>query len=101
MVSKDSKIAAVAVQFFTDLFSTDQNQICYDELFHGAPFNTLSVAQQRLMDAPFTSKDIHDALKSMHPTKAPEPDGIHAKFFQTQWGHCWIIYHSNAVAMFK
>lgn len=33
----------------------------------------------------FTRKEVEAALKQIHPTKAPRPDGMSAVFFQKYW----------------
>ncbi|XP_042950031.1 uncharacterized protein LOC122282138 [Carya illinoinensis] len=34
---------------------------------------------------PFVTKEVEDALKQMHPSKAPRPDGMSPIFFQKYW----------------
>lgn len=55
-----------------------------DELFRDIDFNIISQANRVALEAPFTSLDVWNTLKAMHPTKAPRPDGYHAKFYQVQ-----------------
>jgi len=38
--------------------------------------------------APFTEKEVKEALFQMFPTKAPEPDGLPAHFFWRHWDVC-------------
>ena len=38
--------------------------------------------------APFTEKEVKEALFQMFPTKAPGPDGYPAHFFQRNWDTC-------------
>ena len=37
------------------------------------------------MEGNFTKAEVIKALKAMHPSKAPGPDGFHAAFFQRYW----------------
>lgn len=57
----------------------------YDELFRNIDFNIISKADRVAFEAPFTSLDVWNALKAMHPTKAPGLDDYHAKFYQVHW----------------
>ena len=39
----------------------------------------------RLLLEEFTVEEVHTAIKNMHPTKAPGPDGIPALFYHKYW----------------
>ena len=38
-----------------------------------------------MLTAPFTEKEIQEAVFSMHPDKAPGPDRMNPAFFQRHW----------------
>lgn len=57
----------------------------YDELFRDINFNIIFQVDKFTFEAPFTSIDVWNVLKVMHPTKAPTPDGYHAKIYQVHW----------------
>ena len=46
---------------------------------------SLSKEESRLLSANVTPIEIHNALLSLKPYKAPRPDGLHAGFFQHFW----------------
>ena len=37
------------------------------------------------LEKPFSAAEVLSALKSMHPSKAPGPDGFHTVFYQKYW----------------
>ena len=41
---------------------------------------------QNTLTAFLSTEEIHITLWSIHPQKAPGPDGLHAQFFQHSWG---------------
>lgn len=43
------------------------------------------VAQKEEVIRPFTREEIVAVVMSMHPSKSPRPDGIHAAFYQEFW----------------
>jgi hypothetical protein len=42
-------------------------------------------AQNEFLSSPFIGKEVRDALFLMKPSKAPEPDGFTAGFYQKYW----------------
>uniref|UniRef100_A0A803MUG8 Uncharacterized protein n=1 Tax=Chenopodium quinoa TaxID=63459 RepID=A0A803MUG8_CHEQI len=38
-----------------------------------------------ILTTPYSKEEVHQALKKMHPSKAPCLDGIHAVFYQRFW----------------
>lgn len=101
MVTTHSEVTVVAVEFFYKLFTSEQTHVQYEEVFRGTHFPQLSTHDQLKMDAPFITVEIQIALKSMHPTKAPGPNGFHANFFPKTMGDSRTIYHYNAFGFFK
>ncbi|KAE8669532.1 hypothetical protein F3Y22_tig00112231pilonHSYRG00220 [Hibiscus syriacus] len=48
-------------------------------------FSKLSEVDARGLDALVTNEDVKAALFDINPLKAPEKDGLHTLFFQSQW----------------
>ena len=48
------------------------------------------------MPAPFTEKEVFDAIMQMKHNKAPGPDGFPAEFYQK----CWHIIKGDMMSMF-
>jgi hypothetical protein len=78
------EMEAMARDYFRDLFTCDDNL---------SPHIITDIIQQRIDDhmnanlcAPFTEKEISDALFQIGPLKAPGPDGFPARFLQRNWG---------------
>jgi hypothetical protein len=82
----------LATSFFKNLYSRDVNvdpsiitdhlQACVDDQMNEA------------LTAPFSEREIGDALFQIGPLKAPGPDGFPARFLQRNWG----ILKSDVVA---
>ncbi|KAI9176948.1 hypothetical protein LWI28_009034 [Acer negundo] len=47
--------------------------------------NVISNDQADLMDRDVTNDEIHEVCFSLHPNKAPGPDGFNANFFKKTW----------------
>jgi hypothetical protein len=82
------EMEAMARDYFRDLFTCDDNL---------SPHIITDIIQQRIDDhmnanlcAPFTEKEISDALFQIGPLKAPGPDGFPARFLQ-RIGVCFVM----------
>ena len=58
----------------------NQNQIIFE-----AVETKVTEEMNNSLIAEFIPEEIHEAIKHMHPTKAPGPDGITALFFKKYW----------------
>ena len=76
-------MAEVAVSYFENLYRTSHpNKIL--EVVEAVDPKVFDEMNQYLIKQ-FTRDEIEAALKQMHPTKFPGPDGILAIFFQNYW----------------
>ena len=76
----NESIAAIAIAYFGSLFTTS-NPCRISEVTDSIPTRVTDEINQGLIVA-FTKEEMVTALKQMHPTKAPSPDGMSAIFFQ-------------------
>lgn len=58
----------------------------FDDLFKEMNIPRVLDEEKLKLTIPFHEHEIWKTLKDMHPTKAPRPDGIHAKFYHKHWG---------------
>ncbi|CAL8168851.1 unnamed protein product [Prunus armeniaca] len=79
-------IKALAVTYFSDLFSNDHvvdSEIGFPNLFPG-----IDVADLRLLNRPVALEEVKASLFNIGGLKAPGIDGFPACFYQSQWNHC-------------
>ena len=75
-----TKMTDIATNFFKQLFKSQGMQDNSEIL--KAVKTTVTEEMNSNLTKEFTKKEIGSAVKHMHPTKAPGPDGMPALFFQ-------------------
>lgn len=80
VVDEDAK-AQIAFDHFDALLGTPPQRTCS---INFGRIGILSIDMSGLDDR-FTESEIWDVIKSMHPDKAPGPDGFTARFLQVAW----------------
>ncbi|PON88849.1 hypothetical protein TorRG33x02_153640 [Trema orientale] len=78
---EDHEIEGVVVDYFQSIFTSEKgNEEELDTVMETfRPCVTLEINEDLLRD--FTEEDILEALKQMHPTKSPRPDGMSTFFY--------------------
>lgn len=82
MFEKEQIISTIT-DYFQSIF-TSSTQSCPDIVSHVIKPSISQAQNNRLISIP-TGDEIKEALFSIHPDKAPGPDGFSASFFQTNW----------------
>lgn len=72
---------AILAYFNEDFASTG----CQVGALSGLRFPKISNDQNDMLLRPFSQEEIRAVVFSMHPDKAPGPDGMNPKFFQHFW----------------
>ena len=73
----------IILDYFKDIYSTSFPVDCRASL--GAVDRKVSDAMNEDLLSDFKAKEVQRALKQMHPTKSPGPDGMSPIFFQRYW----------------
>jgi hypothetical protein len=73
-------------EFYHNLY-TSELVLDMSEVLNCVPRRVDSGMNYKL-DAPFTAKEVKEALFGMYPTKAPRSDGFPTHFFQLNWEVC-------------
>lgn len=82
-VFEEAQIAEAISEYFSSIF-TSTNPHAADLVLQAIAPCISEATNQKLISAPTTQK-IKDAMFSIHPNKAPGPDGFSASFFQSNW----------------
>jgi hypothetical protein len=77
------QIHNLASRFYKKLFSNDQGNMQWHTTSISYP--TLDMDIKIKLAAPITTEEVRRAVFSMHPWKAPGPDGFPAGFYQKSW----------------
>lgn len=77
---EEHKIKEIVVDHYKNLFTTS-NPIDFRELIDVVEIK-MSPSMNQMLLRDFTAKEVGQALKQMHPLKAPGPNGMPPLFFQ-------------------
>nr|XP_051205578.1 uncharacterized protein LOC127319648 [Lolium perenne] len=79
----EEEIGEMATSFFANLYTKDDDVLPADLLHLFSP--RVDDDMNQTLCAPFSEKEISDALFQIGPLKAPGPDGFPARFLQRNW----------------
>lgn len=83
LVTEQKDLEDLANEFYMDLF-TAQPDLDIGRVLAHVPVRVTDQMNESL-DAPYTSQEVNRALSMMGASKAPDPDGLTAGFFQHHW----------------
>lgn len=83
LVYEEDEIASVVSAYFSDIFTTSANDCT--ETVQSALEGKITETQNEMLTEIPSSEEIRKAMFSIHPDKAPGPDGFSACFFQSNW----------------
>lgn len=78
----ENGLESMITDYYDELFSASQSQ--WEEIVCNVP-RSITQAQNDSLVMPVTDAEVKNALFSMHPDKAPGPDGMTPAFFQRHW----------------
>lgn len=70
------------VDFYRELFSSEQSNLDFDALLRDFPVRGLSIENIHSLSREFTVAEVLLVPKDMHPMKAPGPDSFHILFYK-------------------
>lgn len=73
----------VAMDYFTQLFTSTSGNTNFDHVFAGGELCCLTEADRIGLIKHFSPTEVQAVFKGMHPSKSPRPDGKHVSFYQT------------------
>lgn len=76
-------IERVILDYFTNIYSSDHPTSF--EVSLGAMRQRVTPRMNEALLCEFRMEEVRLALNQMHPTKAPDPDGMSPIFFQKYW----------------
>lgn len=79
---EDSEMERVATTCFEDLFQASPQHLEATDQILEATSRCISEVRNAKLMVPFTRDEIYAVVRSMHPTKAPGPNGMQAIFYQ-------------------
>lgn len=79
----DEEVGRIANNYFSTLFTSPGCLNLQDAL--AGVEQRVSDSMNARLRARYSEEEVHQALKQMHPLKAPGPDGMCLLFFQTYW----------------
>ena len=89
-------LKAYISNYYKQLFGhPEASMVTLDETVIG-DIPQLQVEENDILAAPFTEKEILDAISQMKPNKAPGPYGFPAEFYRK----CWHIIKHDLMSMF-
>ena len=77
------EIAGIAKEYYKSLF-TASNNLNMDDVLASVD-RVVTGEMVRNLVRPYTAEEVRTTLFQMHPSKAPDPDGISPFFFQRFW----------------
>jgi len=91
-----NNLKSYITQFYKHLFgpSVDNNFSFDEDATEDIP--QVTQAENEFLTAPFTEKEIREAIFDMEHNKAPGPDGFPAEFYQ----HFWDVVKGDLIQMF-
>ncbi|KAG2576580.1 hypothetical protein PVAP13_6NG031666 [Panicum virgatum] len=95
-IEGQNNLKTYITQFYKDLFGPPEDNNFYTDEHRTGDIPQVSQPENDFLTAPFTEKEIRDAVFDMEHNKAPGPDGFPAEFYQ----HFWDIIKGDLMQVF-